>query len=94
MSVGGFNKNLTGWGDEDIQLYRKFTQTDLTVYRSADPDIFHLWHKKTCDKSLPDDQYQECLRSKVVNEGNQMQLGYLYFKNEIEMLKHNNREHL
>lgn len=84
LKVGGFNTNITGWGDEDVLLFRKFAQSNLTTYRSPDPDIYHLWHQKKCNPALPDDKYLECIKTKVANEGTQLQLAYMLFKDEME----------
>ena len=56
----------------------------MTVYRASDPEIYHLWHHKTCNSSLSDNQYRDCIKTKALNEGSQLQLGYMLLKDEIK----------
>jgi len=88
ISVQGFgdevtsNQSLAGWGLEDVHLYRKHLHSGkVTVIRATDPGIFHIWHKKTCPRSLSEDQYKGCLRSQALSEASQAQLGMLLLQN-------------
>ena len=71
----GFDTTIHGWGWEDVQLYRKLIGSNLEVLRSPDPDIFHIWHEKECDKSLPLKQYNMCMGSKEMADGSVSQQG-------------------
>lgn len=46
----------------------------------APAGIFHLYHPKHCDITLPKDQYVMCLGSKATSEASASQLGLLAFK--------------
>jgi chondroitin sulfate N-acetylgalactosaminyltransferase 1/2 len=90
LRVGGFaadsaeeQSSLSGWGMEDVRLYRRHLQSGrVTVIRATDPGIFHMWHEKHCDPSLPSSQYTGCLRSKALSEASHAQLGMLLFRSK------------
>ena len=77
LQSGGFKTNIEEWGEEDIFLFRKLALSNLTVVRAPDPDIFHLWHNKSCETSLSESHYKQCTNSKILNEGSHIQLGYM-----------------
>eukprot|EP00039_Didymoeca_costata_P013205 m.196991 g.196991 ORF g.196991 m.196991 type:complete len:491 (-) comp15705_c1_seq9:254-1726(-) len=48
-SVGGFDKDVEGWGMEDVLIFEKFVQHEsIVAMRAVDPNIYHLWHSKPC----------------------------------------------
>ena len=62
ISVGGFDKNITGWGLEDVALYDRLIQSNkITIFRSIDPELIHVYHPINCDTNLSPKQYEMCL---------------------------------
>lgn len=83
LQVGGFDLTIKGWGMEDVKLYRKYLSSQLSVVRAHDRGIFHIYHKKQCQRDLSDEQFVSCLQSKAVSEGSHKQMGMLAFGKHI-----------
>ena len=83
VETRGFDTSIHGWGTEDVKLYRKILKTSLAVIRATDRGIFHMYHPKKCDSSLPTEQYLSCLHSKAVTEASHRQMGMLAFGNRL-----------
>ncbi|KAM3610709.1 uncharacterized protein V6R79_007709 [Siganus canaliculatus] len=85
MNIGGFDRNIKGWGLEDVHLYRKYLHSKLMVIRAPSRGLFHLWHEKNCADELPPDKYKMCMQTKAMSEASHGQLGELFFKRELEL---------
>ena len=81
ISSGGFDLDIKGWGAEDVLLYRKFLkrQPKVAPMRAIDRGLFHIFHEKTCDKTLNDKQMQMCQGSRGISEATHEQMGYLIY---------------
>ncbi|CAI9717327.1 chondroitin sulfate synthase 1-like [Octopus vulgaris] len=64
-AVGGFDTSIQGWGKEDVDLYQKFINSNLTIFRTVDPGLYHAFHHVSCDPALEPAQYQMCLGSRA-----------------------------
>lgn len=69
LSVGGFDLSIQGWGKEDVDLYTKFIESSLTVFRAVDPGMTHIFHQIVCDINLEPAQLQMCVGSKTQSYG-------------------------
>jgi chondroitin sulfate synthase len=65
ITAGGYNTNIKGWGIEDVDLYEKLLKSNITVFRSVEPNLIHKYHKVTCSSSLPRDQAMMCETSRA-----------------------------
>ena len=64
-NIGGFDKNIVGWGKEDVDLFEKSVASNLTIFRAADPGLVHVFHEIECDEALEASQMNMCLGSKI-----------------------------
>ena len=48
MRAGGFDTSIHGWGKEDVDLYNKVCKTGITITRTTDPHLVHVYHKASC----------------------------------------------
>ena len=65
QAVKGLNTNISGWGKEDVDLYDRFLNSNLTVERAVAPELVHLYHPVTCSKELASDQAAMCATSRA-----------------------------
>jgi chondroitin sulfate synthase len=45
VRAGGFNTRIHGWGKEDVDLYSKCLKIGLTITRTTDPHLVHVYHQ-------------------------------------------------
>lgn len=55
-AVGGFGespqKEYFGWGREDVGFVQRMRKlSGYTLFRSYEPDLFHVWHKRNCGRN-------------------------------------------
>ena len=91
--VGGFDKNIQGWGKEDVNLYNQFVSHNVSIFRSVDIGLVHMYHPIDCDKSLEDVQYQMCLGSKAATYGGSRHLAAVVFNTPV-LFHRGNPEHI
>jgi hypothetical protein len=82
--VGGFGelatRSATSWGGEDLYLYKRFLKTEMEVFRTICPYLFHLYHAKSCDATRLDKRrMRDCLSMKVFGEASHRQFGLTFF---------------
>jgi chondroitin sulfate synthase len=85
--VGGFDTSIVGWGKEDVDLYDKFLKSNLTVFRSVEPGLIHVFHKIRCDPNLPVAQLDMCLGYKTLSIVSQRQLANIIHKGNLYEVK-------
>ncbi|CAH1113573.1 unnamed protein product [Psylliodes chrysocephalus] len=78
--LGGFNLEITGWGNEDVTFYDNAVKSDLKIVRSVDPGLVHIYHSVKCDYDLDADQKNMCLGTKASTLGSLRQLQKLFIK--------------
>eukprot|EP00041_Stephanoeca_diplocostata_P029812 m.888098 g.888098 ORF g.888098 m.888098 type:complete len:199 (-) comp23636_c0_seq63:1896-2492(-) len=76
LASKGFSKTITGWGREDVDFYEHMLKnTSLTVLRSVDEGLVHIWHPKECNQAqLSADQFSDCVQSRADWEGDKLYL--------------------
>ncbi|KAL8602314.1 hypothetical protein ACOMHN_022827 [Nucella lapillus] len=71
VMVGGFDLSIEGWGKEDVDLYTKFIESNMTVFRAVDPGMNHIFHAIVCDPNLEPAQLLMCINSKAQSYGDE-----------------------
>lgn len=80
VSVGGYDTDIQGWGKEDVDLFEKVVQSNLTIFRSVDVGMVHAFHPVKCDVNLEPSQFQMCIGSKATCLASQQQLAEIAWK--------------
>ncbi|KAL4613269.1 chondroitin sulfate synthase 1 [Arapaima gigas] len=80
VRAGGFDVSIQGWGLEDVDLFNKFVQSGIRLFRSTDTGIVHVHHPVICDPNLDPKQYKMCLGSKASSHGSTQQLAELWLE--------------
>ncbi|XP_053369750.1 chondroitin sulfate synthase 1 [Clarias gariepinus] len=80
VQAGGFDVSIQGWGMEDVDLFNKFVQSGIKLFRSTDIGIVHVHHPVICDPNLDPKQYKMCLGSKASSHGSTQQLAELWLE--------------
>lgn len=83
--VGGFDLKIKGWGMEDVQMFETLIKSNLSVFRTADDSLIHIFHAVSCDKTLERPQFLMCLGTKASTYGSEKQMIY-YMLNHPEVL--------
>ncbi|CAG5110607.1 Oidioi.mRNA.OKI2018_I69.chr2.g4991.t1.cds [Oikopleura dioica] len=81
--TAGYNQTISGWGNEDTELYESVIERRLPFIRARDEGIFHPWHDKNCHGlSKETGQYRACVNVKKDHVMGIMDLAKRYLKNE------------
>ena len=62
-------------------MYGKFIESNLTIFRAADPGIVHVYHEIICDPNLPPNQLVMCLGTKSSSYASTHQVGAMPVRN-------------
>lgn len=84
LKAGGFDTSILGWGLEDVDLFTKVINSGLTVLRSQEPGLVHVYHPVRCNASLEQRQRKMCLGSRASSFASAMQLAELWLQRHVE----------
>ena len=86
-AIGGFDSNIQGWGKEDVDLFdRLLTNSNMTLFRAADPGLIHVFHAINCDANLESVQYKMCLGTKASSYASQGTLARIVYSEHLSNL--------
>ena len=68
-TVGGFNTNIKGWGNEDVDFMERVLKKRLSAFRAPSLSLAHIFHSKFCYKKLSKAQYISCEKVKWETDG-------------------------
>lgn len=89
VKAGGFDTSIQGWGMEDVDLFNKFIQSGVRLFRSTDTGIVHVHHPVLCDPNLEPKQYKMCLGSRASSHGSTQQLAELWLEKNQQSYSNN-----
>lgn len=89
VKAGGFDTSIQGWGMEDVDLFNKFIQSGVRLFRSTDTGIVHVHHPVVCDPNLEPKQYKMCLGSRASSHGSTQQLAELWLEKNQQSYSNN-----
>ena len=81
LKVGGISTPRQGPGMEDVDLFTRFLQHNITVFRAPDPGMIHVYHTITCDPDLPASQLTTCENTRAASLGAAPQLAQIVYSN-------------
>lgn len=89
--IGGWETDNGDWGDEDVNLFKRFTETapDCRVFRAVEPGLRHWYHKKMCHGIANKAREQMCHDAAANIFASQADMVNYVFSNKI--LPHSNR---
>ncbi|KAK6171968.1 hypothetical protein SNE40_018384 [Patella caerulea] len=88
LSVGGFDLSIQGWGKEDVDLYQKYIESNITIFRSVDPGMTHAFHEIFCDTNLEPAQLVMCIGSRAQSYGAIPYLSKTVYETDSIMKRH------
>jgi chondroitin sulfate synthase len=66
MRVGRFDTSIIGWGNEDVNVYEKYSRSSLKILRVVDKGLVHIYHTVRCaDENLPKDRFIVCIGTQL-----------------------------
>jgi len=77
------NVAIQGWGQEDVDLFDRFVKSNLTVFRTVDADLIHIYHDIKCSPSLTQAQLDMCVGTKMNSLGDQTELARYVLDNNL-----------
>ncbi|KAF7493190.1 Chondroitin sulfate synthase 1 [Sarcoptes scabiei] len=83
VAAGGYTTTIKGWGIEDVDLYDRLVRSNLTIFRSVDPDLIHVYHEINCDPNLSLPQFEMCLGTKFFSLGSARTIAKFILKQKI-----------
>lgn len=76
---------LSGWGFEDVLLYREFSNHwQISVFHAAEPNLLHRWHPKYCEFNA---HVAACLGTVFQNMGSQQFLANIVAAQGVDVRK-------
>lgn len=90
LQAGGFDTSIVGWGKEDVDLFDKFVQRNdnISIFRSVDPNLVHIFHIVDCDNSLDEARLTMCHNTRSETYGSVNQLASLIYHYKTSIFRY------
>jgi chondroitin sulfate synthase len=74
--IGGWETNNHDWGNEDVNLFQRFTNpsTECYIFRTVEPGLRHYYHKKMCNGIVNIERQKMCHDADINLLGSQMDM--------------------
>ncbi|KAK6631475.1 hypothetical protein RUM44_006002 [Polyplax serrata] len=84
--IGGYNTTIKGWGKEDVDVFDKFVaiSSNITIFRSVDHALVHVFHLVECSDRLEETQLKMCRGTRKDTYGSVDQLANFLYDNPAE----------
>lgn len=68
--------------DNDIKIQKPMNKINLSVFRSPDPSLIHIFHPIYCDQNLDESQYNMCIGTKANTLGSYRRIETTLLRNQ------------
>lgn len=83
--TGWKQKKIMGWGVEDVQLHKDFSNHwQISVFHAVEPNLLHRWHPKYCQFNA---NVAACLGTVFQNMGSQKFLAAIVASRAVDVRK-------
>ena len=83
--VGGWETNNRDWGNEDVDLFQRFTDPamECNVFRAVEPELRHYYHQKMCKGIVNLARQKMCYHADINLLGSQADMVDYLFDHQI-----------
>ena len=81
--VDGFDTKIKSWGKEDVNFVERVLKKKMTVLRTPNLGLAHIFHSKNCSSKLSKSRYRVCMTVKWATEGSEQALSQVAYNMDL-----------